>query len=282
MSTPAADRKPAVCPSRSFRFRRILWGNFLFIAALHLLCCAAPFAFTWGALAVAGALWAICGMGVTVGYHRLLAHRSFEPPRALRYLLAILGAASCQGGPVLWVGTHRLHHRDADGDSDPHSPRHGFSWAHMLWCVTEDPFDRDCRAAAADIRRDPGLALLDRMHLAPQILLSAGLYALGGLPWVVWGIGVRTVFTYHATWFVNSASHLWGYRTYETGEGSRNNWWVALITWGEGWHNNHHAFPNSARHGLRWFEVDPSWWAIRLLSRVGLARNVRVPTVVSR
>lgn len=261
-----------------FDFTNMDWGNFIAIAGLHVACLLAPFYFTWGALGIAVLLWWAAGsLGICMGYHRLLTHRSFKTPKLFEYFLTTLGSLNWQGGPVKWVGTHRLHHKESDTDKDPHSPMHGFSWAHVLWCFVKDPAGRDPRKLAPDLERDRVHALLDRFFWVPQVALAVVLYALGGLPWVIWGVAVRTVFSYHATWFVNSASHYWGYRNYETREESRNNWWVALISWGEGWHNNHHAHQRSAAHGLRWFEIDVTYWMIVALSWVGLARDIVLP-----
>jgi stearoyl-CoA desaturase (delta-9 desaturase) len=275
----AKERIPATrSDSHRLRIRRLEWGPFVAIALLHVVCLAAPFTFTWGAVAVAFILyWAVGCLGVTLCYHRLLTHRSFETPKIFEYLFTVLGTLAWQGGPVRWVGTHRLHHKEADTHHDPHSPRHGFSWGHVFWAVTRDPFGRDVRNWAPDLRRDPVMMWLDRWFWVPQVTLGVALWAVGGWPWVVWGIAVRTVLTYHATWFVNSASHTWGYRTYEVADDSTNNWWVALLSWGEGWHNNHHAYQRSARHGMRWYEVDVTWWVIRAMSWIGLARNLVLP-----
>ena len=263
-----------------FSWDRVNWGNFLGLGVLHVICLAAPFTFSWSSFTVAAVLyWLIGCFGVTMGYHRLLTHRSFETVRPFEYLLATLGTMAWQGGPVRWVGTHRMHHREADTDLDPHSPRNGFSWSHVLWCCTHDALGRDMRTYAPDLARDPFMRWLDRFHVVPQLLLGSLLYGLGGWAWVVWGIAVRTVFSYHATWLVNSASHVWGYRNFVTPEDSRNNWFVALLAWGEGWHNNHHAYQRSARHGMRWFEIDITFWTIRLLSFVGITRNLVIPKV---
>ncbi len=274
-SSPAVSEE--LSPHR-FRWDRVRKGHFLAIAALHVACVFAFFHFSWSALAVTVfLLWLTASLGLSGGYHRLLTHRAFETSRFGRFLFAMLGAMCWQGGPIWWVGTHRIHHSEADHEGDPHSPHHGFVWGHMLWCLVEDPFDRDVTQAAKDLKKAPELVWLDRWFMIPNILLGVGLFLVGGWSWLLWGFAVRTVFCYHATWFVNSASHLWGYRNFETKEESRNNWWVALISWGEGWHNNHHAHQRSAKYGVRWFEVDVTWWALRVLGWVGLVRNLQVP-----
>ncbi|MEZ5063504.1 MAG: fatty acid desaturase [bacterium] len=260
---------------RRFGLDRIRWDHFSAIAALHVLCVFAPMTFSWSALAMTAFLyWFICGLGISMGYHRLLTHRGFETSKAFYYLLATLGTMNYQGGPIRWVGIHRIHHRDSDTEHDPHSPRHGFLWAHILWCLCHDPLGRDVTMAAKDLKKDRVLAWLDRWFWVPQFVLGGILYLLGGWSWVIWGVAVRTVFTYHTTWLVNSASHTWGYKNFQTKDDSKNLWWVALISWGEGWHNNHHAHQRSARHGLRWYELDPTWWTLVLLEKIGVVRRL--------
>jgi len=258
------------------------WGPMFGIIGIHLAALLAfwPAMFTWKALLTALALQAVCGMGITIGFHRLLTHRSFRCSKGLEYILTLLGCLNLQGGPIKWTATHRLHHQHSDDEQDPHSPRHGFFWSHVLWCFTYDPsfddYDQYSRYAK-DLARDRGQVFFERTTVYWQFVLAAALYLWGGWPCVIWGIFVRLVYVYHATWFVNSASHTWGYRTYETSDVSRNLWWVALLSFGEGWHNNHHAFPRSARHGLQRWEVDVSWLVIRALSAVGLVRDVHLP-----
>jgi len=254
-----------------FDLKTVDWVPFTAIAILHVACLAAPFFFTWGALAVAVFLWWVAGgLGICLCYHRLLTHRSFKTPKFFEYFLTALGCLNLQGGPIKWVGTHRIHHKESDTDLDPHSPTHGFDWSHVLWCVTDDPQGRKLRDYAPDLQRDPVMMWLDKYFWVPQVVTGFALYALGGWGWVIWGVAVRTVFTYHATWFVNSASHTWGYRNFETRELSRNLWWVSILAFGEGWHNNHHEYPR--RH-----EVDLTYITIKILSWVGLARDIHVP-----
>ncbi len=265
---------------------RLNWPHVLGWSVIQAGVVLAPFTFTWSGLAVAAALYVAAGLGVTMGYHRLLTHRSFQTPRWVEYLLAVLGSLANQGGPVQWVAVHRIHHRHSDSDGDPHTPRHGLWWAHLLWWMpyrsaVDDParYER----YVPDLARDPFHRALQRYHVLAPVLLAGALFAVGqlcggvGLSWVVWGLFVRTTVLYHATWLVNSATHCWGYRTYKTPDDSTNLWWVALLALGEGWHNNHHAFPRSARHGLRWWEVDVTYWAIRLLGWARLARRIHVP-----
>jgi stearoyl-CoA desaturase (delta-9 desaturase) len=231
-------------------------------------------------------LYFITATGVNVGFHRLLTHRSFQTPKPVEYFLTVLGSLAGQGGVMQWVATHRVHHAHSDEAGDPHSPRDGAWWAHMLWWM---PYDHVLDVASQrlryvrDLAKDPVHRFLDHCQVPLTLLLALSLYGLGeawdgvGLSWLVWGIFVRMTVTYHVTWLVNSATHMWGYRTYKTKDHSTNLWWVALLSLGEGWHNNHHAFPRSARHGLRWWELDVTYWTIRLMALVRLARRVQLP-----
>lgn len=250
------------------------------IVGFHLALVAAPFTFQWDAVFVAIILWALNGFGVTLGFHRLLTHGAFQTYRGIRYALTILGCLANEVTPLIWVGTHRLHHQLADKDGDPHSPTKSIVWAHVQWLFFFE--HEDARRMARDLAKDPMMRLIDRFHWVPQVVLGVTLYVLGGWPWVVWGIFVRTVFTWHCTWLVNSAGHLWGYRSFNTPDNSRNSWWLALITFGEGWHNNHHAQPRSAAHGLRWWELDLTYALIRFMEMVGLAWDVEHPRLPGR
>lgn len=260
------------------------------LAAIHLGACAAfvPALFSWPALAVAAVLYYVTGgLGICLGYHRQLTHRSMRLARPLEYAIAVLGVLAMQGGPISWVATHRAHHAYSDTERDPHDSRRGFWWSHVAWLYRPNParLSRDEeRRYAADLAADPFFRFLDASAPWWQLALALALFAIGGWSWVVWGVFVRLVLLYHATWLVNSAAHLYGYRTYRTpGEDrSTNNWLVALFAWGEGWHNNHHAFPSSARHGMQWFEFDLTWWTIETLAFLHLAREVKVPNPVSR
>jgi stearoyl-CoA desaturase (delta-9 desaturase) len=188
-----------------------------------------------------------------------------------------------QGGPISWVSTHRAHHAFSDTDRDPHNSNRGFWWSHVTWLFRTNPARlslADQRRYAPDLAADPYYCFLEATAPLWQVALAGILFAIGGWPWLVWAGFVRLVGTYHATWLVNSAAHLSGFRTYRSvgADRSTNNWFVALLAWGEGWHNNHHTFPFSARHGLRWFEFDPTWLAIRTLAFLRLAADVKLPT----
>ncbi len=275
------NQKAGVAMSASYQDKKIAWGPFLFIMGFHLASIAAFFTFNWAALALCLVLyWITACFGITLGYHRLLTHRSFKVPKPLEYLLALIGCLACQSGPIKWVATHRLHHAYSDDEGDPHSPSKGFFWSHMGWVLHQNKMIDDPKQYlrfAPDLAKDRVHAFLDKTFILWTILLAIGLYAWGGLPFVVWGVIVRTVLVYHATWFVNSAAHVWGYRTYQPDDRSTNLWWVALLSCGEGWHNNHHAFPTSARHGLRWWEFDTTYLTIRLLKFFRLAKEIKLP-----
>lgn len=284
--TSAANHRPE---RGGIRLRNLNWTVIGGIGAMHAVAALAlvPGLFSWSGLALLLALiWISGGLGITLCYHRLLTHRAFKTPTWFEYVLTTLGCLAWQGGPMTWVGVHRLHHKHADTDHDPHSPRHGFTWSHILWMLHREIEGIRGEDAAKDLKRRPGMRWMDRLHWLPQLLIAAGLFGLGwaiggwllGLSWIVWGVAVRTVVVFHATWFVNSASHTWGYQNYtETNDDSTNLWWVALLSFGEGWHNNHHRHPRSAAHGLRRFELDPTWWTIQGLARLGLAYDIHYP-----
>ncbi len=259
------------------------WTPTIAIGLVHIGALAAfwPAMFTWKALGTTFVMHWICGgFGLTLGYHRLLTHRSFKTPKWVEYLLTWVGSLSLQGGPIKWVAVHRLHHQHSDGEGDPHTPLDGFVWSHALWLFRFDPnFDpyEKYSQYALDLARDRVHVAIQKYVLLSQLVVAVALYFWGGWPCVVWGVFVRLVYVYHVTWLVNSASHVWGYRSHETTDRSRNLWWVALLTWGEGWHNNHHAYPRSARHGMRPWEIDFTWWHIRLMAFFGLASDIRVP-----
>ncbi len=270
---------PSAAPTRG----RFNWGHFAFLAPVHLSVLLAPFTFTWTNLWLAVALHALAGgLGICVGYHRLHTHKSFVATKPLSYALATLAALTLEGGPVSWIANHRRHHQYSDQPGDPHDSTKGFWWAHMGWIFVEVPADELAerkRHYASDIAQDPYFAWLENWYWVFSIPLGLGLLYWGGWGMVVWGMGVRLVLTYHTTYLVNSAAHWFGYQTYRSGDRSRNNWWVALIGYGEGWHNNHHAFPWSARHGLRAWEVDLSYAFIRFCRMIGLVKKVHVPSM---
>jgi sn-1 stearoyl-lipid 9-desaturase len=264
------------------------WPTGIALLAIHLGAILAffPAFFSWSALGAAAVIVYLTGpLGVTLCYHRTLTHRSLRMVKPLEYAFAIFGTLAFQGSPIDWVATHRVHHAHSDRRGDPHSIRRGFTWAHVLWLFRTNrdiPNEELVARYTPDLWNDRFYRALRVVHVPMQIALAVLFFAIGGWSWVVWGIFARLVFTYHATWLVNSAAHFTGYRTYRTADRSVNSWWVALVSWGEGWHNNHHAFPFSARHGMKWFELDFTWWTIKVMQAVHLVDKVHVPTIEMR
>ncbi|MBV8655174.1 MAG: fatty acid desaturase [Candidatus Eremiobacteraeota bacterium] len=260
--------------------------NGIALAVVHIGALAAfsPTFFAWPVLAVVAILAYATGvLGITLCYHRTLTHRSLRLRKPLEYALALCGTLAMQGDPIEWVATHRKHHAHADKEGDPHSIHLGFKWAHMDWLYRHNEHllsETEIQKFAPDLCADPFYRALRWLSLPLQFALGLVLLAIGGWAWVVWGIFVRLVICYHSTWLVNSAAHMMGYRSYATSDQSTNCWWVALMSFGEGWHNNHHAFPFSARHGLRWFEIDVTWWHVKLLGFLRLADRIKVPSKV--
>jgi sn-2 palmitoyl-lipid 9-desaturase len=262
------------------------WPVVAWIVLAHAGLVLAPFYFTWKALGLCAVLvWLTGSVGVCMGYHRCLTHGSFCTYQPIRWLLALCGQLSGEGSALMWVANHRQHHLFSDKDGDPHSPRDGVWWAHLLWfmpALSRERWEAHLQRYAPDMAKDPMLRFLHVMFLPTHILLGAILLAAGWLGWdgytgmsfLAWGMSVRVVYVFHATWFVNSATHLWGYRNYETSDDSRNLWWVGLLAFGEGWHNNHHAFQRMARQGHRWWELDVTYWTILAMEKLGLAWNV--------
>lgn len=257
------------------------------MVAFHIGAIAAVFFFSWKALLLAMLLWWVGGSaGIGMGYHRLLTHRGYKTPKWIEYSLTVCGTLALEGGPIFWVATHRLHHQNTDREGDPHSPHDGGFWSHMGWILTGQTMRnnaKDLLPYVPDLRKDRFHTWISRWHWVPITVLAVALFAAGGLRCVLWGIFFRTVLGLHSTWLVNSATHMWGRQRFLTHDDSRNSFWVALLTFGEGWHNNHHAYPRSARHGIKWYEIDPNWYGIFLLRLLGLARDVKlIPTAVRK
>jgi fatty-acid desaturase len=249
----------------------------------HIQAIAAFWSFTWTNLLVAVALYGIAGgFGISMGYHRLHTHRGFKTHKWFEYFLAICGTLTLEGGPIFWVATHRLHHQHSDQHEDPHSPRVSGFWAHIGWIMFGEAHHNDTARMgryAPDLMKDPFYRWLTTYHWVPLTVLGFSLLAIGGWGLVNWAIFLRVVLGQHSTWLVNSATHMWGGRRFATTDDSRNLWWVALITFGEGWHNNHHAHPTSSRHGLAWYEFDPTWLLLKAFRAVGLVWDVKVARI---
>jgi len=253
-------------------------GWMVFVHGLALL---APFTFSWANLGLFFVMYFITGcLGITLSYHRMLSHKSFTAPKWLEYTLAYCGVLSVEGEPIEWVSSHRYHHLHCDTPLDPHSPYEGFWWSHMGWLLDNSTTLKRVydRRNASDLEAQPFYRWIRDTYPWHVVAQLVALYAFGGLGALVWGGALRMVWVYHITWFVNSASHCWGTQAYNTGDLSRNNWWVGLLAWGEGWHNNHHAFEASARHGLEWWQVDVTWYIIAAMERLGLITNVKLPS----
>ena len=259
---------------------RINWHTATFMALFHIGAVAALFMFSWQALVAALVLWWIsASLGVGMGFHRLLTHRGYKTPKLVEYFITICGLLALEGGAINWVVTHRIHHAHTDAPGDPHTPREGGWWAHIGWMLkgTAQSHDQQTLARyAPDMVKDRFHVLANNIYWVPIILLAIGLLAFGGWSFVLWAVFFRVTFNFHATWLVNSATHMWGRRRFATRDDSTNNWWVALLTFGEGWHNNHHAYPTAARHGLAWYEIDLNWWGIRTLQFLRLAKGVKL------
>ena len=266
--------------------RKLRGGTTIFMLVIHVGAVAAllPRFWSWQGVAALAVMYWLTVVGVTLGLHRLVAHRGFDTPQWVERLLVLMGAMACQSGPIEWVGLHRHHHLYSDQSNDHHDAGRGLWWAHSEWMLHDIPALREIHRFTGDLERDPFYRWLDHWFLLLQLPLGIALYLYGehagvrggGLGLVLWAIPLRLAVVYHVTWLVNSATHAFGYRNFDSPDLSRNCWWVALLSFGEGWHNNHHAHPHSARHGLRWFEFDLTWQHIRLLRALGLAQRIRL------
>ncbi len=255
-------------------------SNALFVAihASLLFVFFVPLSWKVAALAVGG--YALRMWAVTAGYHRYFAHRSYKTSRAWQFVLATLGSTTMQNGPIWWASVHRRHHKDADGPGDLHSPvHHGFWYAHVGWVFDLSvPRPRD-ESNVRDLTRFPELCWIDAHDWLPLSAYALACFAIGGLPGLVWGFVVSTLAVFHATMLINSCAHIWGSQRYATADASKNNPFLALLTLGEGWHNNHHFYMSSARQGFFWWEVDVSYYTLKVLSWLGVVWDVRAPPV---
>ncbi len=270
------------------RWNNVDWIVTGYLISVHLGCLAAPFFISWQAVVTCLVLhWFTCSIGICLGFHRYLAHRSLKLRKPAEFFVLAAGAISGEGSPLTWAATHRLHHQKSDQEGDPHSPvRDSTWWSHIGWLFPQRSNEQKqllFRRYIPELAANKMLQFFERTY--PLWLWGSGMALLGfgyllsgwtgAIAMVVWGMCVRTTIAYHSTWFVNSATHLWGYRNYKTRDESRNLWWVAILSYGEGWHNNHHAHPSVAPAGHKWWEVDMTWWAIKLLRATGMAYDVR-------
>ncbi len=255
------------------------WITVIPMIIFHILAVWALFTFNWTNLLAFVAIWWLIGsVGIGLGYHRQLTHRGFQTPDWLKDILAIFGAMALQGSPIDWVTTHRLHHAFTETDKDPHSPRFGKFWSHVGWVMigtSQENSEEVEKRYVPDLLKDKSLVLISKYWYVPTIVTGIIFGFIGGWSMVLWGVFLPVTLNWHFTWFVNSVTHVWGSRRFETKEDSTNNWWVAALTWGEGWHNNHHAHPTSVRHGLTWYEFDINWIQVKLLEKLGLAWNLK-------
>jgi stearoyl-CoA desaturase (Delta-9 desaturase) len=269
-------------PSTAGR-HQIDWLRIIPFIAMHL----AVFAIFWVgvsriAVATAVLLYVIRMFAITAFYHRYFAHKAFKTSRVVQFLFAALGTAAVQRGPLWWAAHHRYHHAHSDHANDPHSPKQqGLLWSHTGWFLATENFATRTELIR-DLSRFPELRFLDRFDVLIPVLLALGLFALGGMQLFIWGFCVSTVVLYHATFTVNSLAHRFGRRRYPTRDDSRNNWLIAALTLGEGWHNNHHYYPSAARQGFFWWEVDLTYYALRTLRLLGVVWDLRAVPVAIR
>ncbi|MBP9706832.1 MAG: fatty acid desaturase [Oligoflexales bacterium] len=263
----------------------LAWPSIIWIVGIHLLAFATvPFYFSWGAFYSFVILYFMTGMvGVTLGYHRLLSHRAFKTSRTVERILATFGTLSLQGTPIRWIGTHRIHHAFSDTFKDPHDSSRGFWFSHVGWLMVFNPIYEqgdNIKKFSRDIAKDPYMVWLSTAmgQISVNTALGLALLFIGGVDYFVWGFLARAVVVYHVTWSVNSLTHKFGYKNFKDAtDESRNNWLVALLAFGEGWHNNHHTHADVARNGLKWWEIDITYYLIRTLEFLGLAWEVKQP-----
>jgi stearoyl-CoA desaturase (delta-9 desaturase) len=277
---------------RTYQQGRVNWITTIVMVLFHIGAVAALFCFSWKNLAAFAIMYYFAiNVGIGMAYHRLLTHRGYRVPKWLEFFITACGTMALEGGPIFWVATHRVHHQNSDHEGDPHTPREGTWWSHAGWILSGRALHSETALLgryAPDLTRDKGHVWLSKYHWLPltlsgiaQLAIGAALaptgHAIyGAISMVLWGTFLRVTIGLHATWLVNSATHLFGTRRFDTKDDSRNSWWVALLTGGEGWHNNHHAHPVSARHGLAWYELDVNYYGIWLLSKLGLAKKVQI------
>ncbi len=270
------------------RARPQVWSVIIGMSIFHIACFGALYTGVSAAAAwVAFGLYVVKGVGVTAGFHRLLAHRSYKANRVVQFVLGLAGSLAVQGGPLWWVAHHRHHHAATETEEDIHSPvTHGMWKSHIGWMGTDAAFNEKA-TNARDLHKFPEIKMLQRYYawliLAQPVLLYllgealGPAYSTSGLQMVVWGFFISTVVTWHVTFMVNSVCHRWGSRPYDAGDASTNNMLIGILAFGEGWHNNHHKYPNSARHGLLWWQFDFTWALLRSMQALGLVSDLKLP-----
>jgi stearoyl-CoA desaturase (delta-9 desaturase) len=261
------------------RNKGINWLTGSLIVTFHIFAIWALFNFSWvNLLSLVLTCWIANSLGIGVGFHRLMTHRGFRTPRWLERTLAVFGMLALQGSPLAWVTTHRIHHKFTETDKDPHSPRTGTFWSHIGWVLvgtSQWHSKATVRKYVPDLMKDLFIVRVSKVYWITSFVLGGILLLIGGWQMVLWGIFLRTVFGWHTTWLVNSATHMWGSRRFETRDDSTNNGLIAVLSFGEGWHNNHHAHPTSARHGLAWYEFDQNWITIKAFEKLGWATEIK-------
>jgi sn-1 stearoyl-lipid 9-desaturase len=266
---------------------QIVWVDTIFIVGIHIL------AFIGLACGILGYIPQFFGLnnilafllmyyitgclGITLGYHRLVTHKSFETKPWIEFILVVCGLLALQSNPINWAGDHKTHHNHSDQLEDKHNSKKGFFWSHMQWLFYKHDTSEQEQRIRENLLKNPNLRLLNSnvLMIVLQLVLAAALYQIGGIGMVIWGVLLRIVWVWHITWLINSATHKWGYRWFETDDNSTNNWITAILGYGEGWHNTHHAHESSPRHGLAWWEIDLTWYHIWLLQKLGLAWNLK-------
>lgn len=269
---------PAVRPTRPEYHDDIIYPDAVPFVLVHIACLGAIWTgVSWEMLALCAGLYVLRMFAITAGYHRYFSHRSFKTSRAFQFVLALLAQSTSQKSVLWWASLHRHHHKHSDTDQDVHSPRHrGFVYSHMGW-IFDQRYDRIDPNSVPDLAKYPELMFLLRFEQLPTVLLAAACWAAFGWEGLVVGFFWSTVLLYHGTFFINSLAHVHGNQRYATGDDSRNNWWLAIITLGEGWHNNHHAYQRSARQGFRWWEVDITYYILKGLEAIGVVYDMGTP-----
>jgi len=266
----------AVDPAVMTDTRHVDWLRGVPFIAVHVVCLAVVWVgWSPAAVAVALGLYVVRMFAVTGFYHRYFSHRTFSTSRTAQFVFAVLGASCAQRGPLWWAAHHRKHHRYADTERDVHSPRQrGFWWAHMGWIAAPGNFPTDLKEVR-DLAKYPELRFLDRFDILVPALLALGLFLWGGWQFLIWGFFISTVVLFHCTCFINSLAHKVGRKRYQTDDDSGNSFWLAVVTFGEGWHNNHHKYPGSVRQGFFWWEIDLTYYGLWLLERLRIIWNLR-------